>query len=120
MRKRIYEIIEAAQDDDRASAIYDSIILLCVIASLIPLAFKESTTLFDIIDKITVTVFIIDYILRWSTADYKFDDHSLKSFIKYPFTFMALVDLVSILPSITLMSDAFKIFRIFRILHLSK
>lgn len=120
MRKRIYEIIEAAQDDDRASAIYDSIILLCVIASLIPLAFKESTTLFDIIDKITVTVFIIDYILRWSTADYKFDDHSLKSFIKYPFTFMALVDLVSILPSITLMSDAFKIFRIFRMLKVMR
>ena len=120
MRKRIYEVIEVAKEDDRASATYDSAILLCVIASLIPLAFKQTTTLFDVIDKITVTVFIIDYILRWSTADHKFDDHSPISFIKYPFTFMALVDLISILPSLTLMSNAFKIFRIFRMLKVMR
>lgn len=120
MRKRIYEVIEVAKEDDCASATYDSAILLCVIASLIPLAFKQTTTLFDVIDKITVTVFIIDYILRWSTADYKFDDHSPISFIKYPFTFMALVDFISILPSLTLMSNAFKIFRIFRMLKVMR
>ncbi len=120
MRKRIYEVIEVAKEDDRASATYDSVILLCVIASLIPLAFKQTTTLFDLIDKITVAVFIIDYILRWFTADYKFNVHSTISFIKYPFTFMALVDLISILPSLTLMSNAFKIFRIFRMLKVMR
>lgn len=120
MRKRIYEVIEVAKEDDRASATYDSVILLCVIASLIPLAFKQTTTLFDVIDKITVAVFIIDYILRWFTADYKFNNHSTVSFIKYPFTFMALVDLISILPSLTLMSNAFKIFRIFRMLKVMR
>ena len=116
IRQRIYEIIEAANEDDRASAIYDSIILICVIASLIPLAFKEQTPLFLAIDRVTVFVFIIDYILRWSTADFKLKDKSILAFIKYPFTFMALVDLISILPSLTMMSNAFKLFRVFRML----
>lgn len=116
MRKRIFEIIETAKNDDQLSAVYDTSILICVIASLIPLAFKEQTFAFSVIDKVTVSVFIIDYILRWSTADYKLDDHSIRAFIKYPFTFMALVDLISILPSITLMSSVFKVFRVFRML----
>lgn len=114
MRKRIYEVIEAAQGEDKLSSIYDSVILITVVISLIPLAFKEQTTLFVVIDKITVTIFIIDYLLRWMTADYKFGRKELTSYIKYPFTFMALVDLLSILPSITLMSSAFKVFRVFR------
>lgn len=116
MRKRVYEIIETAKNNDHASAIYDSAILICVIASLVPLAFKEQNFAFNVIDKVTVVVFIIDYILRWFTADYKLNDHSIMSFIKYPFTFMALVDLISILPSITLMSSVFKVFRVFRML----
>ena len=120
MRKRIYEIIEAAQDGDLASAIYDSVILICVIVSLVSLAFKKPLPISGVIDKIAVMVFIIDYILRWSTADYKFSDHSASSFLKYPFTFMALVDLVSILPSLTLMNKAFKLFRIFRMLKVMR
>lgn len=120
MRKRIYEVIEAAQGEDKLSSIYDSVILITVVISLIPLAFKEQTTLFVVIDKITVTIFIIDYLLRWMTADYKFGRKELTSYIKYPFTFMALVDLLSILPSITLMSSAFKVFRVFRMLKVMR
>lgn len=120
MRKRIYEIIEASKDGDKLSAVYDSFILITVIISLIPLVFKEQTPLFVHIDKVTVSIFIVDYILRWGTADYKFGEKSLFSFIKYPFTFMALVDFLSILPSITLMSSAFKVFRVFRMLKVMR
>lgn len=120
MRKRIYEIIEASKDDDRVSSIYDSFILIAVIASLTTLAFKEQTPLFSAIDKVTAAVFIVDYLLRWSTADYKSRNRSIASFVKYPFTFMALVDLVSILPSLTVMSSAFKVFRVFRMLKVMR
>lgn len=120
IRKRTYEIIEASHGDDRVSAVYDSFILICVIMSLIPLAFKEPPPMFNIVDKITAVVFIIDYILRWITADFKYKDRSLLSFIKYPFTFMALVDLISILPSLTMMSDTFKLFRVFRMLKIMR
>lgn len=117
MRKRVYEIIEAADDNDRASSLYDAVILLGVIASLVPLAFKETYPVFIAADKVTAAVFIVDYLLRLSTADYKLGSHSIVSFVKYPFTFMALVDLVSILPSISLMNRVFRLFRIFRMLR---
>lgn len=119
-RKRIYEVIEASKDGDKLSSIYDSFILITVIVSLIPLAFKEQTPLFIAIDKITVTVFIIDYLLRWSTADYKLGRKEATSFVKYPFTPMAIVDLLSILPSITMMSSVFKVFRVFRMLKVMR
>lgn len=119
-RKRIYEVIEAAIDGDKLSSIYDSFILITVVVSLIPLAFKEQTPLFIAIDKITVAVFIIDYVLRWSTADYKLERKEPTSFIKYPFTPMAIVDLLSILPSITMMSSVFKVFRVFRMLKVMR
>ena len=119
-RKRIYEVIEASKDGDKLSSIYDSFILITVIVSLIPLAFKEQTPLFSVIDKITVTIFIVDYILRWITADYKLGRKEATAFIKYPFTPMAIVDLLSILPSITMMSSAFKVFRVFRMLKVMR
>ena len=119
-RKRIYEVIEASKDGDKLSSIYDSFILVTVIVSLIPLAFKEQAPLFNTIDKITVTIFIADYILRWITADYKLDSKETTAFIKYPFTPMAIVDLLSILPSITMMSSAFKVFRVFRMLKVMR
>ena len=119
-RKRIYEVIEASKDGDKLSSIYDSFILITVIVSLTPLAFKEQTPLFSAIDKITVTIFIIDYILRWITADYKLGRKESTSFIKYPFTPMAIVDLLSILPSITVMSNVFKVFRVFRMLKVMR
>ena len=116
MRKRLYEVIEAARDGDTLSSIYASCILITVIVSLIPLTFKEQTPLFVTIDKVTVTIFIIDYILRWITTDYKFGEKEQIAFIKYPFTPMAIIDLLSILPSITMISSIFRVFRVFRML----
>lgn len=120
MRKRLFEVIEASKDGDTLSSIYDIVILVTVIVSLVPLAFKDQTSVFSAIDKVSVSIFIVDYLLRWSTADYKFGRNGLVPFIRYPFTFMAIVDLVSILPSITLMSSAFKVFRVFRMLKVMR
>ena len=39
-RKRIYEIIEASGDGDRASSVYDAVMVAAIIVSLVPLAFK--------------------------------------------------------------------------------
>ena len=39
--------------------------------SLIPLAFREQTASLIWLDRISVSIFIIDYLLRWITADYK-------------------------------------------------
>lgn len=116
MRRRIFEIIEVAKDDDKVSQIYDVFMLVSILASIVPLAFKNSNQAFEIIDVITVCVFIIDYILRLITADYKLEKNYV-SFVKYPFTPMAIIDLLSILPSLTLLNNGFKLFKIFRLLR---
>lgn len=117
MRKRIYEIIEVAKENDIISSIYDIGMMVVIILSLIPLAFKTETIILLIIDKVTVSIFIIDYILRWITADYKYQKKKITSFLRYPFSFMAIIDLLSILPSLTLVNKGVKAIRVLRLLR---
>ena len=117
MRKRIYEIIEKAEDEDKLSHVYDISMILIIILSLVPLLFKQETTALKIIDKATVSIFIVDYLLRWITADYRFDKKGLFSFIRYPFSFMAIIDLISILPSLSIINSGFKVLRVLRMIR---
>ncbi|MBQ9250379.1 MAG: ion transporter [Oscillospiraceae bacterium] len=114
MRKRIFEVIEVAKEGDILSAVYDSFMMLIITLSLLPLVFKESTPFLTVLDKTTAGVFIVDYLLRWSTADLKFHNRSVNSFLRYPFSFMAIVDLLSILPSLTFLNSGFKVLRLLR------
>lgn len=117
MRKRIYDVIEVAREDDRASAIYDSFMIVMIVLSLVPLLFKETSTLLAVLDHMAVVVFILDYLLRWATADYKFGKPGLLSFVRYPFSPMAIIDLLSILPSLTVLNAGFKVLRMLRMMR---
>lgn len=120
MRKRIYEVIEIAEDGDKFSSAYDLIMMLAIIVSLIPLAFKAETELFKMVDKVCVVIFLIDYFLRLITADYKFNNKSVKSFIKYPVSPMAIIDMLSILPSLTTVNGALKLLRVMRMMRMMR
>lgn len=115
LRRKIYEVIEVADKDDRDSLIYDRFMLVCIAASIVPLCFKETNALFVWLDRATVTVFIVDYLLRWWTADLKYEKSGKWAFLRYPFSFFGIVDLLSILPSLTMLSSGFKLFRLFRL-----
>ena len=117
MRKRLFEIIEKSNGNDKLSSIYDSFMLVVILISLVPLAFKSSAYGFIVIDRACVAIFIIDYILRLFTADFKYQDKSIRSFIKYPFIFMALIDLVAILPSFTVLNQGFKVLKLIRLIR---
>ncbi len=117
MRKRIYEIIEKAEEKDRLSQIYDISMIIIILLSLVPLVFKQDNTTLTIIDKVTVSIFIIDYFLRWITADYRFDNKSILSFIRYPFSIMSIIDLLSILPSLSIINKGFKVLRVLRMIR---
>ena len=95
-RRRIYEIIEPSAGGDRVSAIYDCAMIAVILASLLPLAFKNTTALLNTLDRISVGIFILDYLLRLMTADYKLKKGPV-SFLLYPISFMALLDLLCIL-----------------------
>ncbi len=119
LRQRIYEIIEVSEDNDKLSSIYDIIMMISIIISIIPLCTHENYFVFGIIDKVTVIIFIGDYILRILTADKKLRRGAL-SFFLYPFTPMALVDLLSILPSLTVLAKGYRLLKIFRLLRTFK
>ena len=101
-RKQIFEIVET-DSHSLISKIYDWAMLVFIVISLIPLAFREQTASLIWLDRISVSIFIIDYLLRWITADYKLSNSpKWKAFLLYPITPFAIVDLLSILPSFSL------------------
>ncbi len=121
MRKRIYEIIERAATADIPSKIYDIFMLLTIFTSLLPLIFKDQTEFLNIVDYTCVSIFIIDYILRWMTADIR--SKSKYAFIKYPITPFAIVDLLAILPTFNIISQVFrvvKLLRVFKVIRIFK
>ena len=119
MRKKLYSIIEPDSNDNKASNIYDFIMMATIVISIIPLAFKETNIVFQWIDYITVSIFLVDYILRLITADLKLK-RSVASFFIYPITPMAIIDLVSILPSISILNSGFRLLKLFRLLRTLK
>ena len=114
MRKRIYDVIEIAETNDMISLIYDRFMLICIILSIIPLFFKQTNFIFEWVNNITVIIFIIDYILRWCTADFKYDNSKM-AFIRYPFGIFAIIDLLSILPAFTLLNNGLRMLKLFRL-----
>ena len=114
MRKEIFEIIEPSQRKNIISSIYDIFMIFVILLSILPLCFKQTSNVLNIIDTICLFVFIIDYFLRWFTADYKYNKKSLMSFMRYPFGVFAIIDIVSILPSISVLNNGFKLLRVFR------
>lgn len=118
-RKRIFAIIEKGAACSRLSKIYEHFMMLMIFISMVPLVFSELKPIFIWFDRISVTAFIIDYILRWMTADLRrLDKKPLVAFLTYPFSFIAITDLLSILPSIAFFHRAFKVLRVFRLMKL--
>ena len=119
MRKRIFSIIEPADGGNILSSVYDIIMMVTIVASVVPLAFKHTNIIFQWIDYITVGVFVLDYFLRLFTADYKLEKGA-RSFFEYPLTTMAIIDLISILPSLTVLNSSFRLLKVFRLLRTLK
>lgn len=117
LREKIYEILDGPVNASTASKVYNYGMICVIVMSLIPLAFKQETLAFEVMDKVAVTIFIIDYLLRLITADFKFNNGSPLSFIRYPFTPLAIIDLLSILPSVLALNEAFKALRILRMVR---
>lgn len=72
MRKRVFDIIEVAQKGDKLSNVYDIFMMIVIIASIVPLAFKTQFHILQVVDHVSVSIFIVDYLLRLSTADLKY------------------------------------------------
>lgn len=114
MRKKIFNIIERTDGRYLLSTIYDYFMIIIISLSIIPLGIKQPSKFLYVLDLICVVIFIVDYLLRWITADYKYNNKSIISFLKYPFGFFAIIDIISILPSLIVINKGFRLLKIFR------
>lgn len=116
MRKKLFDIVEIADEKNRISHIYDVLMMITIILSLIPLAIKDEPVFFVWVERVTTVIFVVDYLLRLLTADFKLGRGGL-SFLLYPLTPMAIIDLVSILPSVIVVNDALRVLKVFRLIR---
>jgi voltage-gated potassium channel len=121
MIRRLYEIIEKSNEDDRIGHLYDLFMIVMIFVSIIPLAVKNPGEWMQHLDDVCLIIFIIDYILHLICAPYAMEnDDPVHSYLKYPFTPMAIVDLVAILPYFTPLNSTLRVVRIIRVIRLSR
>ena len=116
-REYIYELIEP-RNDRFISRLYDYVMLVAIVIGIVPLLFREQPRIFWYFDLISGMCFVIDYLLRWITADLSSKQNKIRAFLIYPFTPMAIIDMLSILPTFNLISPTFKVVRISRLLKI--
>ena len=116
-RKTIDHIVNP-EVHTRTSRAYDLIMLLAIAAGIIPLMFRGQSTFFWALEVGASFCFIVDYILRWCTADYHSERSQLGAFLIYPFTPLAIIDLLSILPIFHLLNPTFRVTRVYRLMRI--
>ena len=124
IRKTIAYLIEPSMGK-LISFFYELIMLLLVIFSILPLMFAKGQGP-EFIESmrgsewIFLTIFLLDWFLRWITSDIRWPDKyekwGWKQFLIYPFTLWSVIDLVAIIPSFFPGLGWFKAFRSLRIL----
>lgn len=135
VQKRVFEIIEKGQKGDIASILFDVIVMVLISLNVVSV-FMESFSLTEDFSKklklfeiFSIVLFTLEYVLRIWTAPCLFPEKSeVRARIKYIFSFMALVDLLAILPfyipfliKIDLrVLRALRIFRLFRLLKFNR
>lgn len=117
IQQRIYDLVNTDRNGRTFNRVYDWYMLVMIIASIVPLMFIHSYPVFAVFERVTVAAFIIDYLLRWFSSPVKLKK-GWESYLIYPFTPMAIVDLLSILPGLNLMNASFKLLRLTRLLKI--
>jgi voltage-gated potassium channel len=104
VKKRIFEIIEKAEDGDIPSIVFDVAIIALIIlniAAVTAASFDNfantHVTLLGKFEVFSIAVFSVEYLLRVWTAKNKFPDSKIPH-IRLIFSFSAMIDLVAILP----------------------
>ncbi len=135
VKKKVFDIIQADNQDNLASKIVDIIIITLIIINTIavimdtfslPLWLKQ---ILDYIEVTSVLIFSVEYVLRVWTSDLLYPNLSkIKSRIRFIVSGMAIIDLLSILPfylPLLIKIDlrvlrTLRIIRLFRIMKLNR
>lgn len=133
MKRRVFDIINKAEAGDQASRIFDLGIMVLIVLSVISIILQsfediseKYAAIFSIFETVTVAVFTMEYLLRIWTADLLFPKAKHPR-LKYLISFMAIIDLLAILPFYLPFLSAdlrflrmIRLFRLFRLLRVFK
>ena len=116
-RKWINDLVEPGKPGV-LSQVYDCLMLVAIALGTVSLLFREYRPLFLYFDIISGVIYIVDYLLRWMTCDLRSERPKWKAFLIYPFTPMAILDLLSILPTFEVVSSSYKLAKSARMLKI--
>ena len=119
LRRQLYTMLYGR---NKVAVLYGQVMTAIIAICLVPLCFKQTWTIFSVIEISCTVIFIIDYVARWVTADLRLGKGRV-SFFSYPFTPMAIIDLLSILPTFLGLDSVWrslKVLRLFRTIRAFK
>lgn len=117
-RQKIFDIIEPFSKKNKASRYYDWLMIVVTLLSFVPLMFHdESVFPLMLINVFCILVFLMDYVARFITADLHYKEKSARSFVRYPFSLLSIIDLLVILSLIAVVNSGFRLLRTVRLLH---
>ena len=124
-KRKIYQIIDVSNNDFLLGKIFDIIIIIFIILSVLVIFIETfhgiplwMHRVLNLVEYAAVNVFTLEYLLRIYTADLLYKNlNPLLARLRYIFSFIALVDLLAFLPYY--IPFAFRLdLRIFRFLRL--
>lgn len=105
IKKYIFELLDPTEQESKLERYIDIFIISLIIlnvAMVIADTFQLPQyikSVFNVLEGFSVAIFIVEYLLRLWTSNYLYPSLSAaKAHIKYIFSFMALIDLLAILP----------------------
>ena len=108
LRRRTYEVLEAAREDDAVSRVVDCFLIVLITLNVLAVILESVSSLntayrsyFVTFEMISVAIFTVEYLLRvWSCVEHGSSSyrHPLWGRLRYMRTPMAFLDLLVILP----------------------
>lgn len=132
IKKWVYHLVRDDDKNDFASNVFDTVIITIILINVflvildtfeLPLWLQNIS---NIVEFVSVVIFSIEYLMRLWTANYLYpNEKPFKARLKYMTTFMAIIDLLAILPYyipfiITIDLRVLRTLRIIRLLRLFK
>ncbi|MBU7010980.1 MAG: ion transporter [Theionarchaea archaeon] len=135
-KRRIFEILEIAGEDDRTSRIFDIFLMgliafnvLAVVLETVESLFTTYGHVFEAFEFISIIVFSVEYVLRlWTCTESQTFKNPVTGRIRFALSPMALIDILAILPfylPVMLPLDprfirALRLFRLFRLFKMGR
>ncbi len=130
LRKRIWEILEKGNSNDKVSFYTDIFLIALIIFNIIAVLLETVDSIYSkyvleflIFERFSTAVFLIEYILRvWVCVEEKIKNNKLITRLKYVSTWPAIIDLLAVLSGLLPMifEVDLRILRALRMLRLLK